>query len=538
MRKCLRLAFWMLVCSLTLNAQTGKTYPCADGRNVPQMKFVYGNDQGLSCIASQSAASRDKDTIKEALTLQDGANVLKLTLDDSKGRSTFLEGIEQVRLDKQTGAPPSSQGTTSVVSKGVASELLSLATEAGALTRTDSKTTSTFQVNMINAVRLLSGDTAFQDYCPIYDYQCDGGLRRALEGFSAGVSFYTVPGSAASSGTGGGSGSPTSNSSVLDASSQKVSGWNARYDFHVRRSKTSKDFAKNYKAEFESKYKDAMTNGSALAKAAETLTKPLVSCWVPPHAAGPCDNKGFTPYQNWLEEYADQLEAAPASDFNDILRNALKRLESLAKEYDTSLDKDKQAYAQALTTYLGNRDKLLADFVNPITYSVEVDNDRPTNQPSQTSAKFIVSAHPNDFQLTANFTIQWYDHLLRSNVNRIRDAQGAVQFDKQFAKDAAISPVLSAGYYYQYMVDKGLLTLPSTALAPGTSIPLPSNASELLNTTGSIHLGQAKVTFKTKNGISFPLALTFSNRTDLIKATDVRGNFGITYDLSSLISKQ
>jgi hypothetical protein len=153
--------------------------------------------------------------------------------------------------------------------------------------------------------------------------------------------------------------------------------------------------------------------------------------------------------------------------------------------------------------------------------------------------KFILSARPKAAQITANATIEWYDHTLKSNVSRLRDAQIALEFDHTFGKtDAQVNPSLSAGYYFQYMVDKALLTLPSTALAPGTSIPLPGNASELLKTKGSIHLGQVKVTFKIRNsGISIPLALTFSNRTDLIKATEVRGNFGLTYNLDSLFAK-
>jgi hypothetical protein len=122
----------------------------------------------------------------------------------------------------------------------------------------------------------------------------------------------------------------------------------------------------------------------------------------------------------------------------------------------------------------------------------------------------------------------------------VRDAQAAVQLDRKFGgPNSAVSPTLSAGYYFQYMVANALLSLPSTDFAPGTTIALPGSAAELLNTTGSINLGQVKVTLAIRNtGINFPIALTFSNRTDLIKATDVRGNFGITYDLDSLFTKK
>lgn len=116
---------------------------------------------------------------------------------------------------------------------------------------------------------------------------------------------------------------------------------------------------------------------------------------------------------------------------------------------------------------------------------------------------------------TGNASVQWYDQLLLSNVSRIRDAQVSLQLDHSFGrKTSTVSPTLSAGYYFQYMVDKALIALPSSALAPGTSIPLPGNASELLNATGPIHLGQAKISFSIRNsGLNIPIALTFSNRT-------------------------
>jgi hypothetical protein len=88
------------------------------------------------------------------------------------------------------------------------------------------------------------------------------------------------------------------------------------------------------------------------------------------------------------------------------------------------------------------------------------------------------------------------------------------------------------------MVANGLINLPSTAFAPGTTIALPSNASVLLNTTGPIHIGQGKITLSIKGtNIKIPLAITGASRTDLIKANRVSGNFGISYDFSSLVSK-
>jgi hypothetical protein len=37
-------------------------------------------------------------------------------------------------------------------------------------------------------------------------------------------------------------------------------------------------------------------------------------------------------------------------------------------------------------------------------------------------------------------------------------------------------------------------------------------------------------------GVSLPISITYSNATELIKEKDVRGNFGITFDLDKLKS--
>ena len=55
---------------------------------------------------------------------------------------------------------------------------------------------------------------------------------------------------------------------------------------------------------------------------------------------------------------------------------------------------------------------------------------------------------------------------------------------------------------------------------------------------GDIGLGQVKLTIPIKGtGVKIPLSITFSNRTEAIMEKEVRGNFGITFDLDTLFSK-
>jgi hypothetical protein len=471
---------------------------------------------GVDTLVGQAPENRSAEDIRNVLKITEGTNVTKLVFFIS-GYKSFIRAIENDRNDVQTGSSSSSSGTTSIVSKGVAAQVLSLATENGALSRTDSKTVSTFRGNPTGIARLLKGDEAFP-YCAIYDFACESGLARVLDGASFSVSFNTTPGNGAPAST---STTPTDNSQILNASSKQVAGWGVRYDFHVR--KKPADIAKDYGKQFND---TVNKSGTAYALAVNELVRKIPQ----------------EQMDTWMEKYVIALRSDATADkgsFTKALSQAVSDLADLAQKADPQFKAASDLVVKNMSSYFVSRDKLLDDYVNRVTFSASYDDTLAANQPNQSSIKFILSARPKLAQITGNATIEWYDQILKSNVSRLRDAQLALELDHTFGKtDAPVNPSLSAGYYFQYMVDNALLTLPSTALAPGTSIPLPGSASELLNTKGSIHLGQVKVTFKIRNsGISIPLAFTFSNRTDLIKGTEVRGNFGLTYNLDSLFAK-
>jgi hypothetical protein len=192
-------------------------------------------------------------------------------------------------------------------------------------------------------------------------------------------------------------------------------------------------------------------------------------------------------------------------------------------------------------SYFGNRDRAFATLVNSATYSVEFDNEKPLNQPRQSTARFIASARldpAGQHQLTFNSAASWYDQAPPAGaVRRLRDAQAALQFDVGLTSPSArVGVSMSAGYYFQWMADNALLTIPSGSLAPGTTIPLSASASELLQTKGTISIGQIALTLNFKNGVKAPIAISFANRTDLLTASTVRGHFGLTYDLDSLFA--
>ncbi len=141
--------------------------------------------------------------------------------------------------------------------------------------------------------------------------------------------------------------------------------------------------------------------------------------------------------------------------------------------------------------------------------------------------------------MTGNFTASWYaTGPSGATYGRFRDTQLSMEFDKPFGGtvSAPIGTWSIAGYG-QYQYDPTVINITAGNLAPGTNITLPSNAQALLGTAGWTGVVQGKLVLNLKQGLNIPLAIKWSNKTDLLtNANDVRGQIGVSYDLSALKS--
>jgi len=504
----------------------------AASTNVGQVKigdYVYGNNEEQPTILTallnaQQVTPTDFDSFI-GLT---GENISKFALfaAGEAGYVAMLKAVAQGRLDKQTGSTPSSEGTTSIVSKGAATDLLALAVEQGALSRSDNKSVATFSGNALGIGRFVVGADHLP-YCAVFATGCP--LQSALENLSFSLSFDTSPASGTSSAAATGS-----NNAVLSGPGPKLSTWTVRYDVNLRRKIAAGDFLKA-----------TQDNLVKLKATADDYNKAFDVIYTKI-----AENDQ---YKKWEAQYYQEISTAMAamskatmverqSRLREILVKAAVDLVAIARKVLPDFDSKDSDLLVKMGEFYGERDRAFATLLNPITFSVEYDNDHPLNQPTQSSAKLIVSARfdpAGKRQLTFNSTASWYDHAPPAGaVKRFRDAQASLQFDMALTggSSRAITS-FSAGYYFQWMADNALLTIPSGNLAPGTSIALPGDASVLLQTKGTVSIGQIAVTFDFKNGVKFPIALSFANRTELLKANTVRGHFGLTYDLDSLFTK-
>jgi hypothetical protein len=196
---------------------------------------------------------------------------------------------------------------------------------------------------------------------------------------------------------------------------------------------------------------------------------------------------------------------------------------------------------KSFDTYLTSRDQALDALNNGAIVSLEYTNNSPLNQPRTSNFRGIVSWQAtNTLMLTANIAAEIYDSLpAGAVVSRFRDAQAAAEADLSLPQWGRLgTPALSLAAYYQYMHDPGMLTIPGGTFAPGTNIALPGDATVLLSQKGSIAIAQLKLTIPFKStGVKFPVAVSWANRTELVKGTDLSADIGISFDLDSLLTK-
>lgn len=430
-----------------------------------------------------------------------------------------LTGIwDENRIDKQLGATSSSVGTTNLVSRPSTPQLLGLAMEFGALTQTTSGSVTTFRANADGAFRAIAGQ-------PIICLGCMG--TAGLKNLNFAASFdLSRPGSKQVSTAGPATtATPAVSSIVLPSSSAQFSSLSARYDIYNpkdTRSKQYQDAWRDWFTKNETTLRDA-------AIALLTATNPFLS------------QIGNDPkYQTLKETYGPKLVQAAPADMDSILADYLSHLLALAKAANPNFDQQLLSVRAAYAQYGQVYNDAIKDLRGKPQFSFEYTFNRPLNQPDTDNFRFIYGSNPfsGGGLLSANLAVTIYQGQIPAGArySRFRDVQASAQFDRPLPNYLSYPAVLTLAGYVQYQVDPSVINIQPGLLVPGTSITLPQNAQVLLGPKGTTGIVQGKVTLRMKNsGVRIPIAVTWASRTQLIDATDVRGNVGITYDFDSLL---
>jgi hypothetical protein len=463
---------------------------------------------------------------------------------------------------KQTGAQTGAGGTTSAITQP-GTPLLSLATEYGGITSSTSNQTVTFQIPL-NGIPMALVTNGTLPYCSTTLIHVEGCAQKSVLdfmgrfGFTVSMNTSTPANSVKATATGASQGTTQQVTATSQAgSTPSFSGASVKYTIIRPTAKLP------------------TTAGAPTIQAANLEAPAVVKL--------NSFLKGSA-YEDWQNCVADKLHASPnrkAADallsqyftqLKDILLSGMKVTGCAASET-----------AAVATTTAGNTrpidPKLLHDYVGAVVdtavlteanfdadinaalaapiLTFESDFSTPQNQQDYWTFKFVGSkswAGPGGtinnnyaprFTLTANAGASIFSTTPPSSVpgtTLLRSVQAGAEFDyvvptshlpgflgKMGDSTAALA------YYYQDQTSPSILNVTPGSPLPGiTLVGLPSAASQIFTEAGHLNVAQFKYGFGTGKNVKFPIAVTYSSRTELIAHPTWGAQFGVSYDFSSL----
>jgi hypothetical protein len=401
-------------------------------------------------------------------------------------RDRYVRKIEEARVDKQVGGSSASSGSTSLVSKASVPAILGLAVENGAIEKTTSGTTITFRGNPVGIIKAL-GDKGF-----IESYDDDDNTTRFLRRFSFGLSFDTSRGAQPGTFTG---------------NQQQISGYNLRFDIYNKRDPRHASYREKWNTLISTKGQ-AFTEDASRVLAFFNSNRPT-----------------FDPQLGaWMKAAQDALIGASANDVDKVLSEQLGA-KLKAVPISPALKAIVESFEANVNVYLDDRGNLLNEVANGPIVTFEFTNNRPGNQPNYSNFNLIGEFSPfnGKADLTLNASLTTFDKKPSGITNVARDLQFSGQLDVPLGDIAMTGPfIFTLSGRYQHLFSDITVT--------GTT---PATLKK-----GTTAIGQAKLTIPVKgSGVKIPLSVTFSNRTDLIKESKVRGNIGVSFDLDSIFSR-
>jgi len=159
------------------------------------------------------------------------------------------------------------------------------------------------------------------------------------------------------------------------------------------------------------------------------------------------------------------------------------------------------------------------------------------------AARSLADAAAQPWALTVNAGAALYNSEPPSSVpsaSRLRDVQFAAEMSYLFAPSSDsgamrkfLGPMTAAvAYSYQDQTSPAILSGPGLTDFTG----LASSTTSAYTKRGPIHLGQVRFGFGKGANTTFPLAFTYSNRTELIVHPTWGVQFGVGYNLTSLFA--
>jgi hypothetical protein len=500
--------FWMLA-ALTLAPKASAAQVAAPKTSDQASQVKSPQEQALDLLAAQFTA-QPNDNAKEAFVSSPGnfASYLAVSANAVKAEvnAQLFHRFEEQRIDKQVTTSSSSGGSTSASSKGSVPWLFGFAVEHGALTQSEENNQIVFRGNIANAISALK----FHDYISSYDHlQQENALIRNLSKTSFSISFNPAQ----------------NNSSSVPSPSQQnsLAGASAHYDIYNHRDPRDPRWGIEW-ADVRRKM-GALPNATAAFRRTIEVEAPD---W-PDQTRQAFRNLGPNPTNDQVRAFLKQIADDLVTRFGSI-PDVKAAAQSVANALISARQIEDEAYSKIMQSptvsfeysYVRQSANQVPNTIHGAPVSVT------SSLPDLSNFNVIANAYlVAGSQLTLNANTTIFDSIpIGSKVGRVRDFRFSAQVDIPLPDIANVGkPTLTFSGLFVDLLNEPL----------GQQLLINSVAE---SRTGPIGLFQSKVTIPVKgSGVKIPFSLTVSNRTELVKESDVRGTIGVTFDLDSIFSK-
>lgn len=430
------------------------------------------------------------------------AKLLK-TKTNGESYSSFVTEAQDIRTDQQMGAGPTSNSSTSLVSKGGIPYLFAFAVENGAAEQSQMDTAVTFRFNPAGVINMFANKgfiTGFQETEaePVLKF-----LRKT----SIGLTFDTSRGDTPGSFTG---------------KRQQLSQVQARVEFVNERDPRHKKYLVDWE-------KFVANEGVILADAISKVTVATTN-WADPAAANADITFKDPALQAWLLQTQEKIAAVDPSLVGVARINAIaKVISEQADQLPIDLVSEDTvnaitAFAEKNQSYVDKKNDLFDTIARGKIFTLDYTNKREVNAPDTSTFNFIAATGTGSrIDLTANGSFTLFHSLpaatlLAPKPGRFRDFQ--------FAGQVTIPWKAGIDFWFSGRYER---LLENATTFTGTTMP---------GTKGDIAVGQFGLDIPIPGlGMKFPVSFTVANRTELVKEKEVRGNFGFTFNWDTILSK-
>jgi len=422
---------------------------------------------------------------------------------------------------KQAGSPAAASGSTSLVGKAAATNLLAVAVESGALTQGQTGNTITLQANPADLFRDAYLGTPQLSYLPANS--------SPLENFTVSAGIAANANSSTSVPTTGSATSPTINASsvLLNSSATKLSSLTVSYEFR----KMTEDRINKYLIKNKMTHLFIQPDGKtspAAHQASASFTKHFVQKTAPG-----CDPTSYQAIASAGGEITPVVLQV-VTKFDDCFKQDVDEATADPK-VKGDLDTDWSAYTLALQADIASFQKSIKDQISGWDLAAQYVFNKPVNQPETHDFRLIGSGDVKKSQgaaWTVNGAASIYQDLPSgAQYGRLKDAQFSGELDKSWGAGAS-APVIALAGYGQYQSKPSVLNITASSVPSG--ITLPANPQVFLaGSQGWLGVIQVKTTVRVA-GSQIPIAVKWSNKPDLLGKSKLGAQFGVNYDFSQL----